>query len=188
MHWATAGFGRTGGSTEGAPTPGRVGCLALPPSEDTSGACAPPTEVWKIRASSVSHPSQGKSLKLCKWLQAQIFSLLFFQGIRGLSQNPQESWPRQATTPHGPSSSLDVKATPSTPPARTELEGHVSLRLRIRSLPGRCHQYSDHSTALLPLSTLTTWEPDGDHATALMDEPCCFERTFSTFPESTLQT
>jgi len=31
-------------------------------------------------------------------------------------------------------------------------------------------QNSDHRTALLPLSTLTTWAPAGDHATALIEE------------------
>lgn len=38
------------------------------------------------------------------------------------------------------------------------------------SLPLCVSQNSDHSTALFPLSTLTTWAPAGDHVTALMEE------------------
>lgn len=38
------------------------------------------------------------------------------------------------------------------------------------SLSPSVSQNSDHSTALFPLSTLTTWAPAGDHATALIEE------------------
>lgn len=73
----------------------------------------------------------------------------------------------------------------------SSLEGHITfpdgrwgptLLLRVR------HQGCAHSTALLPLSTLTTCKPEGAHATALIEELCCLESTFSTFPVSTLQT
>ena len=75
---------------------------------------------------------------------------------------------RQA--PPSSRSSREVKATPNTPPARTEPRGPPAPPVPDPLSPTRGCQYSDHSTALLPLSTVTTWEPAGDQATALMDE------------------
>lgn len=96
---------------------------------------------------------------------------------------------RQATHHTAPARPWRSKPHPTHHLPRQSLRSLCASPASVPLSPSwRCHQYSDHSTALLPLSTLTTWEPEGDHATALMDELCCLERTFSTFPESTLQT
>lgn len=99
-----------------------------------------------------------------------VSAVLTLSGWEG--PQPRPSGTLIAGRPQGPgsSSSREVKATPNTPPARTELWGPPAPPVPDRSLPTRGYQYSDHSTALLPLSTVTTWEPAGDQATALMDE------------------
>lgn len=73
----------------------------------------------------------------------------------------------------------------------SSLGGHITLQDGLRGpalLLKVRHQGCAHNTALLPLSTLTTCKPEGAHATALIEELCCLERTFSTFPVSTLHT
>lgn len=172
MHQATTDFGKTG-KAQGTQCPVCGAVLGTVSSGETQqGPCAP-HEVWKVRVSSVSHPNADENPSLC---QALAESVWFSVG----SSRPLETLNkvlRKATAPHGSSSSLG---------------GHITLQDRMlwgsRAAPGGVHQGCAHNTALLPLSTLTTCKPEGAQATAFMEELCCFERTFSTFPVSTLQT
>lgn len=160
---------RTGGSTGENQRPGVGPPLALPPRGE-HGRPRAPTEVCEAGAGSVVlAPRSGQDPS--PWLRAaaSVFAVLALPGWQGPQPRPSGTLlagrPRLASR-----SSQEVKATPNTAPARTEPWGRLLLQLQLRSLPTRGCQYSDHSTALLPLSTVTTWEPAGDQATALMDE------------------
>lgn len=139
------------------------------PGKKPAGACTPPAEVCKIRASSVSHLNQGKNLNLCD-RSIRFFSVLLFQAT---GPQPRPSGALLKGRLLRPTARALLWR--SKPQPRRHLPGQsrgarVPLQLLIRSLLTRCPQYSDHSTALLPLSTLTTCEPAGDQATALIAE------------------
>lgn len=172
MHQATTDFGKDGKST-GDPIPDVWGCpWHCVQWGDPAGTCAP-HEVWKVRVSSVSHPHATRTGTPARDVRVSLVLCWFFSPIRDLKSKflGKVRW-----VPYSFSSSLGGHIT-----LQDGLRG-PALLLKVR------HQGCAHSTALLPLSTLTTCKPEGAHATALIEELCCLERTFSTFPVSTLHT
>lgn len=172
VHQATTDFGKTG-KTQGTQYPMCGAVLGTVSSGETQqGPCAP-HEVWKVRVSSVSHPHATRTGTPARDVRFSLVLCWFFSPIRDFKSKflGKVRW-----VPYSSSSSLGGHIT-----LQDGLRG-PTLLLRVR------HQGCAHSTALLPLSTLTTCKPEGAHATALIEELCCLERTFSTFPVSTLHT
>lgn len=127
---------------------------------ESAGARAPPLR-YARRAPVVLFSPLESGQDLNPWLRAaaSVFAVLAVPGWQGSQPRPSGTLlagrPRPGSTHPLPGQSRGARRL---------------LQLQIRTLPTRGCQYSDHSTALLPLSTVTTWEPAGDQATALMDE------------------
>lgn len=137
---------------------------------ESAGTRAPPLR-YARRVPVVLFSSLESGQDLNPWLRAaaSVFAVLALPGWQGPQPRPSGTLlagrPCPACAPLGRS-----KPHPKRPLPGQSRGARRLLQLQIRSLPMRGCQYSDHSTALLPLSTVTTWEPAGDQATALMDE------------------
>lgn len=103
----------------------------------------------------VSRRNRSKTWDVCQGTAAP----RLIRRHRDLSPNPQTS-----SSKAGPRA---ARRAPRPPP---QARSCGPAAPGVGSALSRRRQYSDHSTALLPLSTLTTWQPEGAHATALTGE------------------